>query len=410
MRVFIGTEEIASILSDLSLGFRELGHEVTTYIKSENKYYSNHKYSIKRSKLINDTFKYEEWKILPKKIKHYISRADDLVSVPYLKLRNKKLIDKHDLFIFVWQPWLPEPYLFPLLKKKGKKIVCLHMGSEVRHITAFEQQYKIDTSTWEDHFHLDILDNKIKRIRCHELYADLIYSVPDQAGLYLRGYNHLRLPLNKNKKIVFNIPARKNPLIIHAPSRSGIKGTTIINAAIQKLKNEGFKFEYQLIQNMPNDDLLKLLCNADILCDELYLHGPGMLSAEAMAAGCTVATRCLNVAPFQPPVCAVTPENLYDKLKLLITDVDYRVSLAEAGKIFVDNFNDPVNIAQKILDDLKDSEAANDYQPRFFMENFQLPSNIILSDKTKLLTKEVVDKYGLQDESIKHNLKKRGLV
>ncbi|MBK8785160.1 MAG: glycosyltransferase [Chitinophagaceae bacterium] len=97
---------------------------------------------------------------------------------------------------------------------------------------------------------------------------------------------------------------------------------------------------------MPNEELVKLLSDADILCDELFLHGPGVLSAEAMAAGCAVATRCLNIKPFQPPVCSITPENISEKLKLLITDIDYRTSLAKAAKIFVDEFNSP-NFLQK---------------------------------------------------------------
>ena len=409
MRIFIGTEEIASLMTDLTYGFKGLGFKVTTYTKSRNRFYPLNKYDITRGKLLNDIFHYENWKVLPKKIKYYIGRIDDIVTAPYLKIRNKKLIDDHDIFIFIWQTWLPESYLFPLIKKSGKKIVCIHVGTDVRHISAFEQQYRIDTTPWEHYFHTDNLDNKIKRIRYHELYADLIYSVPDQAGLYLRGYDHFRIPLRRDKNIVFNIPARKEPLIIHAPSRTGIKGTDIINKTIEQLKNEGYKLEYRFIQNMPNEQLLELLTEADILCDELFLHGPGMLSAEAMAAGCAVATRCLNVPPFQPPVCSVTPENLYEKLKKLITDIDYRQALAEAGKKFVDDFNDPVKITERILNDLKQDQKL-DYMPDFFMERFELPDNVVLSTETKSLTKLVVEKYGLQHECLKNDLNKRGLI
>ncbi len=410
MRIFIGTEEIASVLSNLSYGFRELGHDVTTYVKSKNKFYHTARYNIVRQNLLNDILHYTNWKILPQKLKYYLKRIDDIVSIPYLKIRNKSLIKNHDIFVFIWHPWLDESYLFPLLKKKGKKIICIHLGSDVRHITAFEQEYKIDTSTWESYFHTDLLDNKIKRIRYHELYADLIYSVPDQAGLYLRNYNHFPLPLDEHKKIICKIPARKNPLIIHAPSRVGIKGTPVINEAIARLQKDGFKIEYQLIQDMPNEQLLKVLSDADILCDELYLHGPGMLSAEAMASGTAVATRCLNLFPFQPPVCAVTPENLYDKLKELILDIDYRVSFSEAGKKFVDDFNNPVKIARKIIEDLNNGSVELDYKARFFIEKYQLPKNIELTEKTKSLTRAVIEKYGLEEECSKNNLKNRKLI
>ena len=408
MRIFIGTEEIASLLTDLAFGFKKLGLPVTTYKKSKNKFYTSNKYDISRDSILNSIFNYRNWKFLSKASQYYLERIDEKITEPYLKIKNRKLINNHDVFVFIWRPWLHESYLFPLLKKKGKIIICLHVGTDVRHISAFKQQYKIDTSTWEDDFHTDPPDNKIRRIRYHELYADLIYSVPDQAGLYLRSYNHLRLPLSKDKNISFNIPARKIPLIVHAPSRTGIKGTHLINKTIDQLKNDGYNLQYKLIQDLPNMQLLQLLTDADILCDELFLHGPGMLSAEAMAAGCAVATHCLNVPPFQPPVCIVTPENLYEQLKKLITDIDYRVALAAAGKKFVDDFNDPVKIAEEILNDLS-MKNKHDYEAHFFIEKYRLPENIHLSDETKLLTRQVVEKYGLQNKAAAHDLKKRGL-
>jgi hypothetical protein len=409
MNIFIGTEEIASVITDLAYGFKKLGHQVTTYTQTKNKFYTNSKYDIVRGDIFNNIFNYHNSKILPANIKYYIARIDQAFSAPFIAIRNKKIIKEHDLFIFIWHPWLPESYLFPALKKKGKKIVCIHVGSDVRYTAAFEQEYQIDASGWEAFFQNDSLNYKIKKVRYHELYADQIYSVPDQAGLYLRGYNHFRVPLRNEKNIVFNIPARKVPLIIHAPSRSGIKGTAIINETIEQLKKDGIDLEYKCIQNMPNDELLKLLSDADILCDELNLHGPGMLSAEAMTAGCAVATRCLNIAPFQPPVCSVTPQNLYEKLKLLITDIDYRIKLANAGKKFVEDFNNPVNFAAKILGDLEQDKKC-DYDSHFYMEKFRLPADTVLSDTSKHLTKLVVEKYGLQSQVLTNDLKKRGLI
>lgn len=410
MRIFIGTEEIASLLTNLSTAFKELGHTVTTYVTAENRFYGKNKYDIVRGKLLNDLIRYSDNKRLSKNSKRYLNKIDEIISLQYLKLRNQKLIDEHDVFVFFWAPWVPESYLFPILKKKNKKIVCLHVGTDVRHISAFEQQYKIDTSGWEEFFQLDLLEPKIQKIRYQELYADMIYSVPDQAGLYLRSYNHMRVPMPKNNNIVFSIPARRVPLIIHAPSRSGIKGTDIINNTLAQLKTEGYEFDYKLIQNMPNEALLKLLTEADILCDELFLHGPGVLSAEAMAAGCAVATRCLNIAPFQPPVCSITPENLFNKLKLLITDIDYRVSLAKAGKTFVEEFNDPQNFAKKIIEDINTENVKPDYEPEFFIKEYTLPGNQQLSGKTKKLTEQVIKKYNLQQIASTYDLKKRGLI
>lgn len=410
MKIFIGVADIASLLTELANGFEELGHNVTTYVAEKERFYGEYEYSIIRGTFFDNLINYKKWKFLTDKMKYNLKRLDEILSVPYIKYKNRYIIENHDVFIFIWRPWINESRLFRQLKKKGKKVVCIHLGSDVRHISSFMQEFTVDTSKWEGHHHRNSLNKKIQKIRYHELFADLIYSVPDQAGLLLRRYDHIYIPLSKKKNIIFKIPARKEPLIIHAPSQSGIKGTEIIESVIQKLKIDGVKFEFKLIKNMNNADLIKLLTDADILCDELYLHGPGVLGTEAMAAGCAVATRCLNTPQFQPPVCAVTPENLYEKLKHLIDDIDYRVSLSEKAKSFVEEKNKPSKIAAKILTDLENREKTYDYEPVFFIEKFRLPPGKKLSFLTKKLNYRVIEKLGLQEKAKNYKLSERGLL
>ena len=44
------------------------------------------------------------------------------------------------------------------------------------------------------------------------------------------------------------------------------------------------------------------------------------------------------------------------------------------------------------------------------MKAFQLPGNTDLTKKTKNLTKQVIEKYGLQQEAVKYELEKRALI
>lgn len=392
MKIFIGCEDMASILSGLAEGFRSIGHTTTTVVFSKNKYYPEIEYNFVLTPPLASRFNYLSKK-LPPPFRKIIQRADRNFLNFQLRRKAWKWIESYDLFIFIWQPWLPEEELFERIKSAGKKIICIHVGSDVRHISPYKQEFNEDVTLWEQFFHSENLNEKIKKIRYHEVYADAIYSVPDQAGLAIRPYNHIFIPISKKKNFQFTIPARKVPLIVHAPSRSGIKGTALILDALDKLKREGYAFDLEIIQNLKNEDLLKKLAYADILVDELLLHGPGVLSAEAMLSGCAVATRTLqrNKNIFDPPVLNITPQNVLQQLRRLLEDIDLRTELAKKGKEFVQCYNDPEHIAQTMIASL--AKPQFHYEPTFYLEKFVLPQGVKLTETNKKMSYDVARKY-----------------
>ncbi len=405
MKIFLGCDDIASILSGLAEGFKDMGHSVTTFVFEKNKFYPDINYDI----VFHTTKKTREKSILKPftKIAHWLDSRQSEIE---LKQKTKEWINEFDLFVFVWRPWLDEKELFKEIKLADKKIICIHTGSDVRHISAYKQQYNEDVKLWEHFFHMEDLNEKIRKIRLHELYADAIFSVPDQAGLAIRPYNHLYLPISKNKKIICNIPARKVPLLVHAPSRSGIKGSSLIMEVVDRLKHEGYQFTFELIQNMANTELIKKLEDADILVDEVLLHGPGVLSSEAMLAGCAVATRTLKDYKefFDPPVVSIDPDNMYSQLRFLLDNITFRIDLAEKGKQFAMIRNNPSNIAKQMIHDLKRKE--NDYIPRFYIEQYRLPGGVNLNEGNKKLSEIIAKKYYSESlESIERS-KSRGLL
>jgi len=310
-----------------------------------------------------------------------------------MKKITPRLIDEYDLFIFFWNPWINEQDLFPLIKAKGKRIICVQLGSDVRYVSAYKQEFGVEVNYWEKHFHLENLNEKIRKIRVQELFADSIFSVPDQAGLLIRGYHHIHIPLTNIEKIIFTIPDREVPIIIHAPSRTGLKGTAIIIKTIERLKSEGFVFEFRLIQNMPNEDLLKELTHADILIDQIFLHGPGVLGTEAMAAGTLVATRFFEEYKhiFNPPVVDIKPDNIYEKMKHILMNRAMYKELQLQGRDFVEKNNTPQKVAEKIMNSL--SIKTTEYQPSFFIDKFLLNTEQKLSKEILRLNKEVIRKY-----------------
>jgi len=404
MKIFLGCYDIASILSGLAEGFKDLGHSVTTFVFDKNKFYPNIEYDIVfTSKRGNE-------KSILKHIPPIANWLDKRNSELELRKKTNEWINEFDLFIFVWRPWLDEEELFKQIKLAGKKIVCVHSGSDVRHISAYKQQYYEDVKLWEQYFHEEDLNKKIRMVRLHELYANAIFSVPDQEGLAIRPYNHLYLPISKNKKIACNIPARKVPMLVHAPSRSGIKGSTLIIEAVDRLKYEGHQFTFELIQHVTNAELIKKLEEADILVDEVLLHGPGVLSAEAMLAGCAVVTRTLTEHKdvFNPPVHNVNPNNLYNRLKHILDNVNYRIELAEKGKEFAKVHNNPTTIASTILQKL--DIGSFDYTPSFYVEEYLLPQNINLTYGNKEASRELAKKYYLGDHAMLDRAMINGLM
>ncbi|KAA9327402.1 glycosyltransferase family protein [Adhaeribacter soli] len=408
MKVFIGCFDIASILSGLAEGFRDAGHEVTTFVLERNKFYPDVQYDIVQEPFFKAKLNFQDKKI-PGPVKAILQHTDNFTSRLALERITDDLIKAYDLFIFIWRPWLPEEKIFKRIKAANKKIVCLHVGSDVRHIAAYKQEFSEDVSLWERFFHEEDLNEKIKKIRLHELFADVIFSVPDQEGLAIRGYNHLHIPLKGMEKIGFQVPGREVPVIVHAPSRSGIKGTSIICKAVEKLQADGYRFEFRLLQNLPNRELLKELTNADILIDEILLHGPGVLSLEAMAAGCIVATRTLNVYKdiFNPPVININPENIYDQLKKLLDDPN-KAHLAFKGKAYVEENNRPEKVAQQIISSLV--REHQQYTPDFYLRLFELPQGVVLSRENLEMSAKVAGRFFKGDPAVVKNAVRRGLM
>jgi hypothetical protein len=400
MKVFIGTHENCGIIAELSLGFAELGHGVTSFVKSRDKYFTGYKYS------------YEELCKAPRSFSGKVFQK----MVPFNKwLYNRKLKSKfqevldNDLFIYTWDSLLPNLEDVLYLRRRNKKIVFLFIGSDVRYAKAFQQEFQNVPIPWAQFQWNENLNKKLYFIRNVELNVDQIYSLPDQAGLQIRAYNHLYLPFNA-REIKFNYPDNEVPIIVHAPSNPHLKGTEVIMKALDELKDEGLMFEMVLMQNKNNSEVRECLLGADIVIDQIYFHGPGMFGLEAMASGCALATKYFEKysAIFAPPACYIDNTTiLKTNLRKLITDREYRKKIAYEGRKFVERVNSPKNIANKITLDLS-SRRLPDYAPDFFIKQFQLNGQS-LRPEIKELNSKAISRFN-PDGVNQEWLIKRGLV
>lgn len=77
---------------------------------------------------------------------------------------------------------------------------------------------------------------------------------------------------------------RRVPVVCHAPSRAGMKGTAAVRAAMQPLHDEGL-IEFTEAVGLRSSQMRSFYGRADIVLDQFALGSYGVAACEAMAAG-----------------------------------------------------------------------------------------------------------------------------
>lgn len=375
MKILIGTVEVCGLIHELAKEYRKQGHKVTTIGNPIRNF--NYKYDIDKHRLIFTSFHYyfknyffaklacRLFFILGKKIEKIVE-----------KWITDYILSSHDVYINIWAGLLPEDKDIEIFKNKGGKVITLILGSEIRDHNVLAEEFDVSQWTFPENYYDNTFADRLKKLRLHEKISDLICSVPDQAGLALRPYYHLQLPLDL-RKFKFSIPGRDIPLVIHAPSDPYIKGTDVIENTLSDLARHGVKFEYKRIRGMNHSELLELLSEADVVVDELVYHGPGFLGLEAMASGCAVATRYIANSPdcFKPPVWNINADNIYHQLYVLLTNRDLRIELATEGGKYIMEHNNITKIAEDLLSKVNEGQTMDgDYIPAFLIHKYK-PKN-----------------------------------
>lgn len=406
MRILIGVIDIAGQIPLFADGFRKLGHQVTTVIFKTNRFTPGIQYDVN----LRYPVRWPEWVAENKSLIVKLPRYAINQSVTWTKILG--LIASHDVFVFQWarSSLLPGHADFPFIKRLGKRIVSLFVGSDVRDVPAYKQWY---AAAKEIPFQDEPLVNSLRSVRMHEMYSDLILSVPNQAVLALRPYDHFFVPLDLSA-YPFNLPARDIPVVVHAPSRKGYKGTNHILKALDQLKAEGVLFEARFLDGIPHQKLIGELANADVVIDEMFFPLHGKLTVESLASGCAVATGDRqDYEPFPPdrPIWYINPDNVHSQLKRLLTDKELRISLAKRGREYAEKYYNHKKVSQRILEGLNSgSSGKRDHYPAFFASEYCLPEGEIIPKDLKRMTTQVIRKWGLPPDVDPMELLSKGFV
>lgn len=242
-----------------------------------------------------------------------------------------------------------------LLKLSKKKVVLLSYGSD-------SYVYRRVKSTATIHGLLmsypqaSKLQNEIsKNVDYWCKYADAViggFMSPDGFGRWevLVGKLFIDTELWKpSNKLSMADGANDSVVIVHAPNHKGIKGSEFVAETILKLKNEGLKIDYRLLEGIQNEEVRRILRNeADILVEQLIFTGHGMNGLEGMASGLPTISNLEDDNYIMPmrrwsyfnecPIVSATPENLTDILRKLITRPKLRHELGKAGRKYVEKY------------------------------------------------------------------------
>lgn len=137
------------------------------------------------------------------------------------------------------------------------------------------------------------------------------------------------------------------PVVLHAPTNPAVKGTALIEPALDELTAEGV-IDYQRILRVPAAEMPGRFATADIVLDQFALGIYSTTSIEAMAAGrlvfahlhSQVRDHIVAVTGLEPPIVEATPDSLEDLLRDVRERPEHYRAIARRGPAYVRSVHD----------------------------------------------------------------------
>ena len=303
---------------------------------------------------------------------HYNSGTTIATSIPYpliyvyhksIKLYILKIIGAFYLNLF-------ELIELNLLKLFNKKIFITFQGDDARQGDYLTKNYNFSIATQVDESYYNRRSDNFKRKKIKRIakFANKIYALnPDLLNVLPKEsefipYSHINLlDWPPHFSVVIDRPIR----FLHAPSNRAVKGTELIISALDKLKSEGYKFEFILVEGMSNEQAKKIYQSVDVLIDQLFAGWYGGLTVELMSLGkpaiAYIRESDLKLIPQEMaddlPVIRATPSNIFEILKDVLSLSPAEIyKLGLESRAYVEKWHDSLEIARKIDFDYRHSK------------------------------------------------------
>ena len=234
-----------------------------------------------------------------------------------------------------------------LLKRLGKKVIVTWQGCDVRPMECCNcsREDCAAANRWR-------LPNAQAMLR----HADRAFYLNPDLGEYLPGAQFLPYAAIDVARVEpAPAPERDEVVIAHLPTDREVKGTDHVVAAVERLRAEGLPVELDLVENVPHEQALERIRDADLVVDQLIIGWYGAVAVEAMALGRPVVCHIdPDVDPFgaRLPVVRADRDSLVDELRRLVQDRSRRVALGAEARAFVLAEHDPRVLARRVLEGL----------------------------------------------------------
>jgi glycosyltransferase involved in cell wall biosynthesis len=238
-----------------------------------------------------------------------------------------RLLPRTDIFHFYFGLTLvPKSLQFPILRAAGKKSVFHYLGSDIRGKTPEQLAYG-------------------KRAGAEIVGSyDAIRWVPE-AEVVPPG-----IDLSKYAPVPPTDRAR--PIVLHAPSSRGRKGTEYIVAACAELD-----VDLRIVEGLPHEEARRLYEEADIVVDQLNAGWYGVFAIETMALGKPVVAflhdeavrRTEEAFGVKVPIVNATKETLAAALRPVTESPEERRRVGAASRAYVEQVHDLEHVADRLL-------------------------------------------------------------
>ncbi|NUO81150.1 glycosyltransferase [candidate division KSB1 bacterium] len=210
------------------------------------------------------------------------------------------------------------------LRRRGKKIVCLYTGSDLRTrglIPAIDACADLRLTLEFDHLALD------------------------------PSLTHILFPFEFDKYPPPPPHDNAGRLVIgHAPTNRAAKGSAEIIAAVQSLARD-FPLQFELIEGVPHAEAMRRKAQCDIFIDNLGELGYGVNAVEGLALGiCTCTSLMPEFLARYPdhPFVEITFENLQAQLRRLCANPSLRQNFAQRGREWAERNHGATNVVRKM--------------------------------------------------------------
>ena len=283
--------------------------------------------------------------------------------MPQRVLSKPQRFPAHLLWFYQLYTRLVELRDLPLWQWAGKGIVVTFQGDDARQADFCREHFAITAATEVEADYYSASSDRHKRARIARIaqYADRIYTLnPDL--LYVLPQQAQFLPYaSVDPRQWLPMPhsgaSAEKPVVLHAPSHRGVKGTRFVLDAVARLQAEGIPCEFILVEGLSHAAARRLYQRADLLIDQLLIGWYGGLAVELMALGkpviCYIRHEDLQLIPEvmrrDLPIIHATPATLYNVLKQwLTTDRHNLAALGQRSRAYVETWHDPLHIAVRL--------------------------------------------------------------